>query len=147
MRVVPGVGAAAGEQMHRGRGGARGGRAAFHGAVWAVGARMRNDKSGRVPAARMGALEANLAVAVAVLLAGLSVLLAGVGILAYRRLRHSKLLWITLAFLGFAAEGVIFAWDAYERRGELARGWDAMPWLALLNLGIVMALYLAALKR
>lgn len=95
----------------------------------------------------MSVFQANLAVAVAVLLAGLSALLAVVGLLTWRRIRHAKLAWVALAFVLFAAEGVYLARDAYLRRGELADGWDALPWLALGNLLIVLCLYFAVLKR
>lgn len=95
----------------------------------------------------MGAVQANLAVAVGVLLTGLSLLLLVVGSVSYWRVRNAKLLWVSLAFLGFAGQGLFFTLDAYARRGELARSLDAMPALAAVNLGIVVALYLAVLKR
>lgn len=95
----------------------------------------------------MGALQANVAVAVGVLLTGLSLLLFVVGAASYARVRNAKLLWVSLAFLGFAGQGVYFSVDAYARRGELARELDAMPVLAAVNLAIVVALYLAVLKR
>lgn len=95
----------------------------------------------------MSALQANLAVAVAILLAGVSLLLAFVGFLTWRRIGHAKLAWVTLAFLLFAGQGAYLARDAYVRRGELAAGWDALPWIALVNLLIVSCLYLAVLKR
>ncbi len=95
----------------------------------------------------MGALQANLAVAVGVLLTGLSALLLAVGLVSYSRVRNLKLLWVSAAFLGFAGQGVFFARDAYLRRGELAESLDAIPALAAVNLAIVVALYFAVLKR
>ncbi len=95
----------------------------------------------------MGGLQANLAVAVGVLLTGLSLLLLVVGLASYARVRNGKLLWVSLAFLGFAGQGLFFTLDAYARRGELAESLDAMPVLAAVNLAIVAALYLAVLKR
>lgn len=95
----------------------------------------------------MSALQANLAVAVALLLLGLSLLLAFVGLLTWRRLGHGKLGWVTLAFALFAGQGAYLLRDAYIRRAELAQEWDVLPYLALTNLLIVLALYLAVLKR
>ncbi len=90
----------------------------------------------------MGALEANIAVGAAVLLAGLSLLLATVGLLAYRRVGHIRLLWISLAFVGFLAQGVLLTIEAVENRAD--QGW---PTMTLLNLAIVGALYVAVLRR
>lgn len=95
----------------------------------------------------MGALQANVAVAVSVTLTGLSVLLLVIGLASYQRVRNAKLLWVSLAFVGFAAKGLYFTLDAYRRRGELAAELDAMPLLAAVDLAIVAALYLAVLKR
>lgn len=96
----------------------------------------------------MGALQANVAVAVSVALTGLSVLLLVIGLASYQRVRNAKLLWVSLAFVGFAAKGLYFTLDAYRRRGELAAaGLDAMTFLAAVDLAIVAALYLAVLKR
>lgn len=95
----------------------------------------------------MSALAANAAVAVAVLLCGISALLAVVGFLTYRRVGHGRLLWVAIAFAAFAIQGLVLARDFYVRRGELAQGWDALAWVALANLGIVLALYMAVLKR
>jgi hypothetical protein len=95
-----------------------------------------------------GALAANLAVGAAILLAGVALLLAVVGIVAWRRLGNARLLWVTLAFLGFVAEGVALAWRAYDKRADIAAG--GSPELLLLavgNLAIVACLYLAVLKR
>ncbi len=90
----------------------------------------------------MGAIEANIAVGAGVLLAGLSLLLASVGLLAYRRLGHTRLLWISLAFLGFLVQGILFTVEAVQNRGD--QGW---PTMTLLNLAIVGALYIAVLRR
>ena len=94
----------------------------------------------------MGALAANAAVAVAILLTGLAGLLAFVAVTAYRRIGHARLLGIAVAFLAFAGKGAWFVQDFWDRRGELASSWDALPWLATLDLGIVLAFYLAVLK-
>lgn len=94
----------------------------------------------------MGALAANLAVAAGILLAGISLTLFIVGLVAYFRVKHPRLLWVSIAFLGFLAQGVYVAVDAYQRRGELSQSWDALPALGLVNLGIVLALYVAVLR-
>jgi len=95
----------------------------------------------------MGALQANVAVAVGVALTGLSLLLLVIGLASYQRVRNARLLWVSAAFVGFAAKGLYFTADAYRRRGELAAGLDAMTALAAVDLAIVVALYLAVLKR
>lgn len=97
----------------------------------------------------MSTWTANVAVGAAILLAGISLLLAVVGFVSFGRLRHGRLLWVGFAFLGFAAEGAALAWYAYDGRSELvaATGWPQLLVLSLLNLGIVVALYLAVLKR
>ncbi len=95
----------------------------------------------------MSALHANLAVLVAVLLCGLSLLLAGIGVLTWRRVGSPKLAWVAAAFAVFALEGGFLVRDFYQRRLELSQQWDALPWLALGNLVIVLALYMAVLKR
>ena len=95
----------------------------------------------------MGALAANLAVGAAVLLAGISTILFVIGLVSYTRIRHGRLLWVSLAFAGFAGQGIYLAVDAYQRRGELAQAWDVLPALTLVNLGIVVALYLAVLRE
>lgn len=94
----------------------------------------------------MGALAANAAVAVAVLLTGLSLLLAVVAAVSYRRIGHGRLLGIAGAFAGFAVMGAWFSQDFWQRRGELAASWDALAWLAVGDLAIVLLLYLAVLK-
>lgn len=96
----------------------------------------------------MSVLGANAAVLVGVLLAGFSALLAVVGCLTWRRVGHSRLGWVTLAFGVFFVEGIALTRDAYLRRGDIAsNGWDALPLLALGNLVVVLALYMAVLKR
>lgn len=95
----------------------------------------------------MSALQANLAILVAVLLAGISALLCIVGVMTWRRIGAGKLAWVAVAFGLFAAQGVYLARDAYMRRAALAEGWDALPYLSLTNLAIVLALYVAVLKR
>lgn len=91
---------------------------------------------------------ANLAVGASVVLAGISALLAFIGFLSYARLRHGRLVWVGLAFTGFAAEGGLLAWWSYQQRVELAAGNSPeLLVLAVVNLAIVLALYLAVLKR
>ncbi len=95
----------------------------------------------------MSALHANLAVLVAVLLCGMSLLLAIVGVLTWRRVGAGKLAWVALAFGLFAVEGAFLIQDFVQRRLELSQEWGTLPWLALGNLAIVFALYMAVLKR
>ncbi len=95
----------------------------------------------------MSAIHANLAVLVAVLLCGLSLLLAAIGTLTWRRVGSGKLGWVAAAFALFALEGGFLIRDFVQRRLELSQSWDALPWLALGNLAIVFALYMAVLKR
>lgn len=91
---------------------------------------------------------ADLAVAAGILLAGIAILLAVLGLVSWRRLRAGRLLWVSAAFAGFAAEGAYLAWLAYERRADVAAGTAGeFPTLALANLGIVLCLYFAVLKR
>lgn len=96
----------------------------------------------------MSAILANVAVGAAVLLTGVSLLLALLGALSWRRVRHARLLWITLAFAMFAAKGAFLAERAYDARGELdAAGLSGLlPVVVLADLAIVLALYLAAWK-
>jgi hypothetical protein len=91
--------------------------------------------------------EANLAVGAAILLAGLSLLLAIVGFTSYARLRNARLLWVSFAFVGFLVQGAALAWRSYEARGDIASGGTDLLLFSLLNLGIVLALYFAVLKR
>ncbi len=96
----------------------------------------------------MSSAWANVAVAAGVLLAGLSLLLCILGLAAYRRVQNGKLVWVSLAFAAFAAQGAYLAWLAYERRADVAAGAAGeFPVLAVSSLGIVVLLYLAALKR
>jgi len=91
---------------------------------------------------------ANVAVAAGILLCGLSLLLAILGLTAYARVRHSKLLLVSIAFAGFCAQGAYLAWLAYERSADVASGSAGeFPILTLANLGIVIVLYAAVLKR
>lgn len=90
---------------------------------------------------------ANLAVGAAVLLGGIATVLFVVGLLAYFRLRNGKLLWVSIAFLFLAAQGIVLAWLAYGDRGAIAGGESSFTSLALVGLGIVLALYFAVLKR
>lgn len=95
----------------------------------------------------MSAFGANLAVASAVVLAGISTLLLAVGIVSYTRLRHGRLLWVCAAFLVMAAQGVYLSLLLYRDRAAVADGDYSLAGLTLVNLGIVVALYLAVLKR
>lgn len=96
----------------------------------------------------MSAHLANLAVGAAVLLTGVSLLLTLLGAISWRRVRHARLLWITLAFAAFSAKGAYLAQHAYDARGELAAaGLDGfLPVVVLADLAIVIMLYLAAWK-
>ena len=90
---------------------------------------------------------ANLAVGAAVLLCGIAAILFAVGLLAYSRLRNGKLLWVSLAFLFLAVQGLVLGWLAYQDRGAIAGGDSSFTSLSLVGLGIVLALYFAVLKR
>jgi hypothetical protein len=90
---------------------------------------------------------ANLAVGAAVLLGGIATTLFVVGLMAYFRLRNGKLLWVSIAFLFLAVQGIVLAWLAYEDRGAIASGNSSFTSLSLVGLGIVLALYLAVLKQ
>ncbi len=89
----------------------------------------------------MSELVANLAVAAALALAGVALLLAGVAFVSWRRVRHGRLAWIGVAFLVFAAQGIVFLGTALgDRTG------DTWPVATLLSLGAVAALYVAVLR-
>ena len=90
---------------------------------------------------------ANLAVGAAVLLCGVSTLLFVVGLLSYMRLRHGRLLWVGFAFLLLAVQGVFLAKLAFEDRTGIAGGDSGLTSLSVLGLGVVLALYLAVMKR
>jgi hypothetical protein len=90
---------------------------------------------------------ANLAVGAAVLLSGVSTLLFVVGLVSWMRLRHARLFWVGLAFLLLAVQGVLLTILAYRDRGAIAAGNSSFTGLAFVGLGIVLALYLAVLKR
>ncbi len=91
---------------------------------------------------------ANIAVAAAVLLCGLSLMLCVLGLTAYGRMRNAKLLFVSLAFLGFALQGAYLAWLAYQKRADVAAGSAGeFPILTVANLAIVTVLYMAVLKR
>lgn len=95
----------------------------------------------------MSAFAANVAVASAIVLCGLSLLLLAVGVVSYTRLRHGRLLWVNVAFLIMAAQGTYLTVLAYRDRAAIANGDFSLTTLAFVNLGIVLALYLAVLKR
>lgn len=95
----------------------------------------------------MSALAANLAVASAVVLSGLSLLLLAVGLVSYARLRHGRLMWVCIAFLVMAGQGLYLTLLAYQDRAAIAAGDASITTLTFVNLGIVIALYLAVLKR
>jgi hypothetical protein len=90
----------------------------------------------------MSAVIANLSLAVGIILSGVALLLMAIGLLAYFRMRHTRMLWVSIAFFLFALQGALFAWDAYQTRGD-----PSFPTLPMVSMGIVMALYLAVLKR
>lgn len=91
---------------------------------------------------------ANVAVGAAILLAGLGLLLSLVAGLSFKRLGSARLLWVALAFLGLAVQGVYLAVLAYTRRADVAAGTAGeFPILAVANLVVVFLLYLAVLKR
>jgi xanthine/uracil permease len=90
---------------------------------------------------------ANLAVGAAVLLCGVSTLLFVVGLVSYMRLRHGRLLWVGFAFLLLAVQGIYLAKLAFDERAEIAGGDSGLTGLAVLGLGVVLALYLAVMKR
>ena len=90
----------------------------------------------------MSDLAANLAVASAIVLSGLSLLLLAVGVVSYTRLR-----WVNLAFLIMAGQGTYLTLLAYKDRAAIAAGDLSVTTLAFVNLGVVLALYLAVLKR
>jgi hypothetical protein len=95
----------------------------------------------------MSAFGANLAVAAAVILSGVSLLLLAIGVISYTRLRHGRLLWVCIAFLVMAVQGGYLTYLSYKDRGAIADGDVALASLTCVNLGIVLALYLAVLKR
>jgi hypothetical protein len=90
---------------------------------------------------------ANLAVGAAVLLCGVATLLFVVGLVSWLRLRHARLLWVGLAFLLLAVQGVVLAMLAYKDRAAIEAGDPSFTGLALVGLGVVLALYLAVMKR
>lgn len=90
---------------------------------------------------------ANVAVGAAVLLGGIATILFVVGLLAYSRLKNGKLLWVSIAFLFLAVQGIVLAWLSFKDRGAIAGGDPSFTSLALVGLGIVLALYFAVLKR
>jgi hypothetical protein len=96
----------------------------------------------------MSATTANVAMAGAVILTGLAFLLAVVGAFSYSRTKAPRLVWVTLAFLGFVAQGFYLAMIAYRDRGDIAAGQGGpVPTIIALDLAIVAFLYLAVLKR
>ncbi len=90
----------------------------------------------------MSAALANLSIAAAVLLAGIGTMLMLVGWIAYARIRHGRMLWVSVAFGLLAAQGVVAALDAYAARDD-----PVFPGTTLLSLGVALALYFAVLKR
>lgn len=90
----------------------------------------------------MSAVLANLSIAVALLLVGVALLLAVIGLVAYARLRHGRMLWVSVAFFLLALQGVVDAIVAYQGRSD-----PSFPGSTLLALGVALALYLAVLKR
>lgn len=95
----------------------------------------------------MSALTANIAVAAAIALFGVSLLLLAIGVVSYTRLRNGRLFWVCVAFLVMAAQGLYLTVLAYQNRAAIASGDWSFTGLTVVNLGIVLALYLAVLKR
>ena len=95
----------------------------------------------------MSDVTANAAIAGAVILSGISLLLLAIGVISYTRLRHGRLLWICIAFLVMAVQGAVLTFLTYGDRGAIADGDLSLPGLTAVNLGIVLALYFAVLKR
>ena len=95
----------------------------------------------------MSAFGANVAVAAAVILSGISLLLLAIGVVSYTRLRHGRLLWVCIAFLVMAVQGAYLTVLSYRDRSAIADGDLSLAGLTGVNLGIVLALYLAVLKR
>lgn len=95
----------------------------------------------------MSDVTANAAVAAAIILSGISLLLLAIGVISYTRLRHGRLLWICIAFFVMAVQGAVLTYLSYSDRGAIASGDLALPGLTAVNLGIVLALYFAVLKR
>ncbi|MHB8634252.1 MAG: hypothetical protein ACYDBQ_09875 [Thermoplasmatota archaeon] len=96
----------------------------------------------------MGAALANAAVGAGVLLAGVALILAVVGVLSWRRIGHGRLLWVSLAFVGFVAEGCYLAYASYVDRAAIAASPSLQPLLLpALNVAIVLCLYVAVLRR
>lgn len=95
----------------------------------------------------MGFLAANATVAVGVVLVGVALLLAITGFLAWRRVGHARLAWVTLAFLALMATAIVLSLQAYARRGEEYGLTDALPLLLVCNLVTTVSLYLGVLKR
>ncbi len=89
----------------------------------------------------MGALEANLAVAAAVLVMGLAAIMCITGLVSWRRIGHIRLLWVAVAFALLAANGLLLLQDALADR----TGAD-MPWDGILLLAVVASLYIAVLR-
>lgn len=90
---------------------------------------------------------ANLAVGAAVLFGGVAALLFVVGLVSWMRLRHQRLVWVGLAFLLLAVQGVLLATLAYKDRSAIEAGDPSFTSLSLIGLGIVLALYFAVMKR
>lgn len=95
----------------------------------------------------MSDLTANVAVAAGIVLSGLSLLLLAIGVITYTRLRHDRLLWVCVAFLVMAGQGIYLTILAYRDRASIADGDLSLASLAFVNLGVVLALYLAVLRR
>ncbi len=90
----------------------------------------------------MSAEIANLSIAAAILLAGVAAALMVVGLVASIRLKHGRMIGVTVAFALLALQGVLAALDAYATRAE-----PVFPTSTLLSLGVVIALYVAVLNR
>ncbi len=90
----------------------------------------------------MSAELANFSIAASILLAGVAAALMIVGLVSAIRLKHGRMVAVTLAFGILAAQGIVSAVQAYAQRAE-----PTFPLLTLMSLGVVLALYAAVLKR
>lgn len=95
----------------------------------------------------MAAFLAQFAITCAILLAGISLILLVVASFSYARLKGARLLAIAVAFALSLVQGILLIRLAYTERGAIADGAASIPLLAAVSLAMVMAIYLAVLKR
>jgi len=72
-----------------------------------------------------------------IIIAGFSLLLATVSMVAYYRLRATKLLLVSMAFLAFVVKGVLIAFGVFDQ-GLIGLAIDFV---------IIVFLYFAAIKK